>query len=388
MSALETQLTDIIGPMHTTPVQAPLNNSYLSADALLMGGISLLVYLGCWMFMDVSAPVYTVANLAVALCFVCNDPHFLASYTLLYGDYRKKIFKDRRYFWAAVLVPAALAFVLVTALVRASADLMAHSVTAMFFLVGWHYVKQVFGCVIVTSVQRRIFYSKWQRNFILFNLTATWMMSWLASHVQPRGFDYYGVQHSSFDLPPWILTVLYFAVGVSLAAVLWMQYRHYIATGQKPAPPAVVAFVSIYAWYLPFAFHPGFSYLIPFFHSLQYLAFVWQMKKNEIMAQIGNLEGPVYRAAWLRLFGGYMLRAVILGILAFEVVPQFLDKQGWITSPGLGPTPILAAVLLFINIHHYFIDNVIWRADNVTVKTYLFHTAAVQAAQDETRRAV
>lgn len=374
--------------MQTHPARAPINDSYLSADVLLMGGISIIVCLGCWAFMDVSAPVYTVASLAFALCFICNDPHFLASYTLLYGDYRKKILTDGRYFWVGVAVPVALILVLGVALFKASADLMAHAITAMYFLVGWHYVKQIFGCVIVTSVQRKIFYSKWQRNFLLFNLTATWFMSWLGSHVQPEGFDYYGVQHYSLDLPPWTMNVVYVAVALSLAAVIWMQYRHYIKTGQKPAPPAVAAFVSIYAWYLPFAYHPGFSYLIPFFHSLQYLAFVWQMKKNEVMAQIGNLEGPVYRSAWIRLFGGYMLRATILGILAFEVVPQFLDKQGLVTSTNLGPTPILAAALLFINIHHYFIDNVIWRSDNATVRTYLFQTSSVLTVQDETRKAV
>jgi len=34
------------------------------------------------------------------------------------------------------------------------------------------------------------------------------------------------------------------------------------------------------------------------------------------------------------------------------------------------------AFSLFINLHHYFIDNVIWRGDNDYLKTYL-----VQASQ-------
>ena len=30
----------------------------------------------------------------------------------------------------------------------------------------------------------------------------------------------------------------------------------------------------------------------------------------------------------------------------------------------LGPTPYFAAIYAFVNIHHYFMDTVIWRRDN------------------------
>ncbi|MBX3020365.1 MAG: hypothetical protein KF799_01710 [Bdellovibrionales bacterium] len=367
--------------------QAIPNDGYLSTQSMLLGGFSILVCLAAWAFMDVTTPVHTVANLAVALAFVVNDPHFLVSYTLLYGDYRKRILTQRRYFWAAVVVPICLVLAIGVALYKANAALMAHIITGMYFLVGWHYVKQIFGCVIVTSVQRGIFYSAWQRRLLLFNLTATWAMSWLGPHSQPENFDYYGISHYSMNLPPYLMTVIFVLVGTSLVGVLGMQLHHYVQTGQKPAPPAVTAFVAIYAWYLPMSYHPGFGYLVPFFHSLQYLALVWQMKKNEVAALTSHMRDRELRTAWVKMFGGYALRAVVLGVLAFEVVPQFLDKQGWVASTSLGATPILVAVLLFINIHHYFIDNVIWRSDNETVRKYLFHTAPPASAGKETRRA-
>jgi hypothetical protein len=31
---------------------------------------------------------------------------------------------------------------------------------------------------------------------------------------------------------------------------------------------------------------------------------------------------------------------------------------------GLGPTPYLAVIGTFVNIHHYFMDHVIWRREN------------------------
>jgi hypothetical protein len=31
---------------------------------------------------------------------------------------------------------------------------------------------------------------------------------------------------------------------------------------------------------------------------------------------------------------------------------------------GIGATPYLCAFVVFVNIHHYFMDHVIWRRDN------------------------
>lgn len=48
--------------------------------------------------------------------------------------------------------------------------------------------------------------------------------------------------------------------------------------------------------------------------------------------------------------------------------PEFFDTA-WAsreaTAAGnLGPTPFLAAFVTFVNLHHYFMDAVIWRRDN------------------------
>lgn len=359
------------------------NNSYFSADVMLMGGFSIFVCLLSWALMDKGTSVYTVSQLGVALAFIVNDPHFLASYVLLYKDQRREIFKNRSLFWAAVVVPVILGGVIAAALWRADARLMAHIITGMFFLVGWHYVKQIFGCIIVTSSQRGLYYKDWQKQLLLFNLFCTWFMSWVGPHVQSADFDYYGISHYALNLPGMLLTGSYWAVGLSLLAVVWMQWRIYVEEGKKPSPPGVAAFVAIYAWYLPLSQHPGFAYLIPFFHSLQYLPFVWALKRNHVQSQIGHLEGREWRAAWSKMFIGYMLTVVFLGVMSFEVVPYWLDERGWIPQGVLGTNPILVGVLLFINIHHYFIDNVIWRSHNQFVKSYLFQTPALRAVPQQ-----
>lgn len=357
-----------------------------------MGGLSIFVSIGFWLFMRKSASLYEVSHVAFAVAFILNHPHFLSSYVLLYGDFKKRILRNGRYFWAAVVVPAILLTLLGVALVTGSPKLMAHIVTSMFFFVGWHYVKQVFGCVIVTSAQRKMFYSVGERRLMLTNLFAVWSMSWLNSQVYQPGdpssaFSFYGIAHYRLNLPVWTQQATYVVLGLTALAVIAMHVRRYLKTGVKPSAPGVAAYLSLYAWYVPAATHPAFGYFIPAFHSLQYLAFVWMLKRNQVGAEIADIQNVTERRKeWINRFGGFFANAAVLGALTFEFIPKALDARGWL-SPELGPTPFMAAFLLFINIHHYFIDNAIWRSDNPTVREHLFHTGTSPAAGKNYRRA-
>jgi hypothetical protein len=348
----------------------------------MMGGFSTLMCFGMWAFFDKSIGLLTVSQFAFALAFAVNHPHFLSSYILLYKDFKSSILKKKRYFWSAILAPVLLFGLLAAGLWRRDQVLMGHMVNAMYFLVGWHYVKQIFGCVIVTSVQRKIFYKNWERKLLLFNLFTAWFMSWLGSNVGANNYSFYGIAHSSMNLPPWCLTVAYTSVGLSFSGVALMQIFKYINEGVKPSPPAVAAVVALYSWYLPTLTHPGFGYLIPFFHSLQYLAFVWMFKKNQVSFEIKSFKDKAWRLAWIKKMGGFVASACVLGALCFEFIPKGLDQAGLVPVGIMGDAPFVAVFLLFINIHHYFIDNTIWRSDNEAVKQFLFASNEALAHQE------
>ncbi len=358
------------------------SDSYLSVEVWMMGGLSILACVLTWAFVDRNAPLLGASQLAFSLAFIANHPHFLSSYVLLYGDFRKNILRHPRYLWGGIVAPAFLGGAIITGLVTEDRRLMAHIITAMFFLVGWHYVKQVFGCVIVTSAQRKQYYSLFERRVLLLNLFAAWFMSWLTNQVEypdparNTNFSFYGIDHYRLNLPYWSLQLTFVITGITLAALIAIHVNRYIKTGAKPSAPGVAAFVALYAWYLPALTHPTFGYFIPFFHSIQYMAFVWVLKRNQVADQIKNLSGEAWRREWINRLGGFFLLAFVLGALTFEIIPKGLDSQGWVA--GLGSSPFTAAFLLFINIHHYFIDNVIWRSDNPVVKQYLFAPSSSQ----------
>lgn len=379
--------------MKTAAVPQQSSDSYFTTEVAMMGGLSILSCLLIWLTVDKGASLMTVSQLAFSLAFVVNHPHFLSSYVLLYGDFRSEIFKRRRYFWAAVVAPAIIGGCLIWALATGSQQLMAHIITSMFFFVGWHYVKQVFGCIVVTSAQRKMYYSLFERRVILLNLFATWFVSWLSNQVgygaasgeTANAFSFYGIGHYKLNLDPFYLKAVYTIMGLSFIGVVGIHLNRYISKGLKPSAPGVAAFTALYVWYIPAIIHPAFAYFIPLFHSMQYMSFVWALKRNQVAFEIQELHGEEWRRAWVNRFFGFLLTATVLGALTFELIPKALDSQNWIT--GMGPSPILAGFLLFINIHHYFIDNVIWRSDNATVKQFLFQPPAADAQAVASRKA-
>ncbi len=332
----------------------------------------MVVCAACWAFTDKSTSLLTMSQLAFSLAFAVNHPHFLSSYVLLYNDFRKNLGGRMSYIWAAVVVPVLLFGFLVYAYAAGRGDLLGHSVNLMFFLVGWHYVKQVFGCVIVTSARRKIYYAQNERRIILCNLFALWAISWLQSQTTTQAFGFYGINYSGLGLSTSFSQAAYIMLALSGVGLISMHLNKYVKTGVKPSLPGAAAVTALYVWYLPTFAHPAFAYLIPFFHSLQYLTFVWSFKKNQVHAHIQQLKVEAWRAAFVQQFIGYAAVVTVLGAMAFEFVPKALDSQQFLNNAALGTSPFLAAFLIFINVHHYFIDSVMWRSNNEEVKKYLF----------------
>jgi hypothetical protein len=352
-------------------------NSFFTMEAFLMGGLSIIVCMACWAFVDKSTNILTMSQFAFGLAFIVNHPHFLSSYNLLYGDFRKNILIRPRYFWAGIIVPIILAGSLGYTLIAQDAKIMSFIINAMFFSVGWHYTKQIFGCVIVTCARRKMYFSKFERRLLLSNLFSLWALSWFRTQAGNSTYDFYGIKYASFGFSADLVTYSNYAIFITGLMLVYVGFRKYINEGRVINSSALAAFAALYVWYLPTFSHPFFAYLIPLFHSMQYLVFVWSFKQNQVTSKISNLKGSEYRQAWVTKFVGFMVTALGLGYLSFEYVPKLLDSQGYIASAGLGGSPFLATALLFINIHHYFIDNVIWRSDNAEIKAHLFADTTV-----------
>lgn len=349
-------------------------------DVWMIGGASIVTCLLYWMFVDANASTATIAILAFNLSFVINFPHFLSSYQLLYGDYRRKILRKNSFLWAAVGAPLLIGGALVYGIAASNVHVLVFLTQAMYLSVGWHYVKQIFGVSIVASAVQKRYFGKLERNLILLNLFSVWAMSWVSGNLSVVKDDLDGISYFTLGLPSWLMTAAYFSTAVTLIAAVAIMVRKYIKTGVRPAYSSLVGFASIYFWYLPILNHPVFFYLIPFFHSLQYMLFVLALKRNQAASAASQALMPEsQRGIFMKKFWGFLALATVLGALAMNFAPKELDAAFPLGAQFQCATLWFFAFNLFINLHHYFIDNVIWRGDNEALQVHLVRASQRRA---------
>jgi hypothetical protein len=345
---------------------------------MLTGGATLVLFPLAWLLrkgVGLDASEYAVGFLTFYGAYVINDPHFSVTYLLFYKDLRTRAFSRDvpvaqriRYLVAGFAVPAALAIWAARALALHSAQSLGWMIQLMFLLVGWHYVKQGFGVLAVLSARRGVRVSSRERTVILFHCFAGWAYAWASPATAVGEFEEKGVVYTALAHPRWLelatggVLALSVVALVGVLAARWRRERQLL-----PLAPLSGLLITVWSWTIYSSIDPLIRYLIPALHSIQYLYFVWLMKSNEARAS----EGPPSfgRPVGVRL-GLLAVSALGLGWLLFRGAPSFLDDafvprahRGAVPD-ALGETPFFAAFFVAVNIHHYFMDHVIWRREN------------------------
>ncbi len=272
------------------------------------------------------------------------------------------------------MAPAALAAWAIVGLATRSAVTLGWMIQLMFLLVGWHYVKQGFGAMIVLSARRGVVFLPRERLAILAHCLAGWAHAF-AGHAQPgREVEEKGVVYTNLASPPGLdrfTRVAFVATLVALVVVLARKWRR---EGRAPlVTPLTALLCSVWAWSVWSAADPLVRYVIPALHSAQYLYFVWLLEGGRARER----EGPPWFEASVRVRLGILAASALgLGWLLFHGASWALDDlvPRRDRAAALGPTPYFAALYAFVNLHHYFMDHVLWRRENPSTR-YLRVTA-------------
>jgi hypothetical protein len=353
-------------------------------DFFCLGGGSLLVLAAIALLVPAS-PALQVEFAAVALvvAHIINHPHFAHSYQIFYGGFRGKAFGNtfepalrRRYVMAGIVVPAALSAYLAIAILSGSTVALGYAGNAMFFLVGWHYVKQGYGMAMLDAVLKKRFFSNAEKKVLLWNGYACWLLSWLLGNRIVAELDYWGLSYYSFAAPPWVLDlVTALAVGTSLSFLLMVLRKGRREGWSLPWNGLLGYAASLYAWLIFVRISPLFLLFVPAFHSLQYLVVVWRYQLNRTKAAPDAAErlvgGFLPSIGSLRL-GLFALLGLGLGWLGFWGLPKWLNGALNYDHGLLGPALLLFVFWIFINVHHYFLDSVMWRRENPETRRFLF----------------
>jgi len=383
-------LTETINPRATpvTPTgNGPTEKKYLFhpiADFLCLGGGSLIVFILIAIFIPLESNIPAVSVITLTFANFINHPHFAHSYQIFYEDYWGKISQSNpskslriRYLIAGLIVPTALAAFFSTSILINDVQTLSYGANIMFFFVGWHYVKQGYGMLIVDSVLKRKFFIDSEKKILLHNAYACWIFFWLLTNWTIVEQNIWGLKSSAFSIP---ITALYaggLVATVTTGLTLFMiTNKCIVERSSVPFNGLIAYFTSVYIW-MALRLDPFYLFLIPVFHSLQYLIVVWRYQYNKTHSSsvdIPSMETDKVDSSSIGLwnFVRFIAVGIGLGYLGFWAAPELFDATIPYNQTVFGGTMFMFIFWIFINIHHYFIDNVIWRRENPDTRKYLF----------------
>jgi hypothetical protein len=331
-------------------------------DFLCVGGLSLIVFIPL-LLSGRSDLVFIGAGAQAWLGTAINMPHFMASYRLVYRD-RDMI---RRHKWASIYVPLILLVYIALALWEAqySPTLVIVLVSMSSAYLAWHYTGQVWGMMASYAYLGGTRFEKNER--ILIRTSLRILLAW---HVV--WFLYTQLRDPSKLRGAYVIISAGTAVAFVLGLIGLVKMRR--RTGRLPPGKALVAWSAIFVWYAMMARDPKAIFWIQIAHALQYLAFPVRVEINRTAAAPKHSSRTVARHMAL-----YAITLLAVSFVVAQIVPG--AAMGVIANlfgeePGRA-APIL--ILMFLNIHHYFTDGVIWKISNREVREDLF--AHVQPAR-------
>jgi len=342
------------GPVASQGVSSILSPA---VDFLLVGGLSLIVFVPL-LLSGRTDLVWIGAGAQAWIATLINMPHFMASYRIVYRS-REMILRHK---WATIYIPAIMLVYTVLALWEAqySPALVIVFVSVSSAYLAWHYTGQVWGMMASYAYLGGTTFDKTERRLVRTSLRIllAWQVTW---------FLYTQLRDPSVVRPFYYLisagTAVAFVVGV--IGLAKMRRR----TGKLPPARALVAWLALFVWYAMMARDPKAIFWIQIAHALQYLAFPIRVEMNRTAATESQAARGGRFALHMLVYGVGLL---VVSLVVAQVVP--LSAMGAVgrmfgEEPGKA-APIL--ILMFINVHHYFTDGVIWKISNPEVRKELF----------------
>ncbi|MET0587691.1 MAG: hypothetical protein ABWZ75_04135 [Novosphingobium sp.] len=356
------------------------------ADFFCFGGSALIILPLLLLFPAAKFEASLAASMMLAANFI-NHPHFAHSYQIFYRGFMAKAFTPGlsttmriRYIFAGLVVPVMLLGFIALCFIIGNVQLLGYAANAMALFVGWHYVKQGYGLLMVDCTLKRQFFSASEKKLLLINSYAVWIAAWTGANHAIAEKAMWGIQYYAFPIPTPFAAVAMAGAIAAGAATAWMLFSRWRATGGLPVNGVVAYFVSLYPWLLVIWINPLWLLVVPALHSLQYLAVVWRFQVNYETAQLadpqykaGSIDRKVFGANPLGHLALFVIVGTILGFAGFWFLPIVLGQIIPHDQTVFGGTAFLFAAWIFINVHHYFIDNVMWRRENPDTKAYLFN---------------
>src|SRR5690606_25215675 len=127
---------------------------------------------------------------------------------------------------------------------------------------------------------------------------------------------------------------------------------------KKVVPPIVfLPAITHGVWFIGGEQNLAYNALVPFFHSAQYLFIAWAMQLKDVTenAKANKLGVKTDKAFAFKKTFIWMSINCVIGALMFEAFPIIFP------SAGADPMISIGIVIVGIQVHHFFVDGVIWK---------------------------
>jgi hypothetical protein len=326
-------------------------------DFLFIGGLSILVYLLLGFMQILEMTWLTWTSLVVASNFLLAFPHFFASSYRLYHT-KENI---RQYPMTAIALPIVLVACAAGSLTWPT--LFAPVFIKIFlFWSPYHYAAQSVGVSLLYARRAGFVIGGFERWTLSAFILSTFILITARENVAAKDNAFWGIIYPSFRLPEWapdlaLLWTCVTAVLLAFAVVRWS-----IRNGRMLPPIVLVPVVAQVCWFVVGGSVPLYYIFLPAFHSLQYLFLAWSTQLKEVKDERGIQPS---RRFVVRETLRWSVFVVVGGVAIFRGLPLLLEAGGYTWALSF------AAVAATANIHHFFVDGVIWKLRNPRVGSIL-----------------
>jgi hypothetical protein len=325
-------------------------------DSLVIGGASLLAYVVLWSTqsrLSMEAVNATSAMLLVAV----NWPHFSATVHRLYHS-TSNIYQ---YPLTAIAVPLVILGG-VWASFAEPAAVAPYFVKLYLIWSPYHFSGQTLGITLLYARRAGVRFSRLERSALAGFIFATFVFPLVRFETGRGDQAYFGVAYPALGIPAWtrLAAGTWLAIcAVAFIAVFIRWKRH-----GRALPPAIVFLPAVaqFVWFVPGSRLSAFNEFVPLLLRLQYLLIAWalQLKEKLDVQAIKPSRRYVFweTTRWLSL-------NVIGGMLLFKTLPLIFESTG---APAAFVTGVILAA---VQIHHFFVDGVIWKLKSPAVSSPL-----------------
>jgi len=326
-------------------------------DFACAGGLSIVAFTALRGFFPGQGS-HAAVQLSAILLWVVNWPHFSATSYRLYHR-RDNV---RQYPVTATFAPL-LVLLGVLASIGYPERVAPFFVKLFLIWSPYHFSGQTLGVTLLYARRAGVPIGPVARRGLALFVFGSFLTQTLRFESGALGSAYYGVPYPALGVPPWAADVALAATWIGGIAFVALTLRASRAAKQSLAPIVLVPSIAQFIWFVPGSGEAAFVEFVPAFHSLQYLLIAWGVQLSERLdrepARSSRRVVGFESARWfsINVAGGALLFWVLPRVFSWGGEIDFLFASG--------------VVLAGVQIHHFFVDGVIWKLRDPSVSSPL-----------------